>query len=114
MSRVAIAQADPRNVHLAVTRVLDLSGCLARFAPGLKVVVKPNLITDNPEDIARGANTRGAVLESLLARLSDARCQVTVGEIEVGTRVQGRRLAQAVRYMELDTLCTRYGAAFAN
>ena len=114
MSRVAIARADPRDVGPAVTRVLELSGCLARFTPGLKVVVKPNLITDNPDYIARGANTSMPVLESLLSLLADARCQVTVGESEVGTRVQGRRLAQAVRYMDLNTLCKRYGADFAN
>ncbi|HLX57289.1 MAG TPA: DUF362 domain-containing protein [Ktedonobacteraceae bacterium] len=114
MSRVAIAQADPQNVSPAVTRVLELSGCLARFTLGLKVVVKPNLITDNPDYIARGANTSVPVLGSLLSLLADARCQVTVGESEVGTHVQGRRLAQAVRYMDLDNLCRRYGATFAN
>src|ERR1700694_1904836 len=114
MSHVAIAQADPRNIHVAVTRVLELSGCLARFTSNLKVVVKPNLITDNPDYIARGANTSAAELENLLAGLDDAGCQVTVGESEVGTQVQGRRLAKTVRYMDLDTLCKRYGATFAN
>jgi uncharacterized protein (DUF362 family) len=114
MSRVAIAHANPRDVAPAVARVLELSGCLARFTVGLKVVVKPNLITDNPDYIARGANTSVAVLESLLALLADAGCQVTVGESEVGTQVQGRRLAQTVRYMDLDALCKRYGATFAN
>ncbi|GAC1389781.1 MAG: hypothetical protein NVS4B11_12030 [Ktedonobacteraceae bacterium] len=114
MSCVAIAKADPTNVEPAVTRVLQLSGCMARFTPGARVVVKPNLITDNPEYIARGANTSLPVLETLLAMLADAKCVVTVGESEVGTTVQGRRLAQTVRYMDLDNLCKRYGATFAN
>jgi uncharacterized protein (DUF362 family) len=114
MSRVALAKADPTNVKPAVTRVLELSGCLTRFTPSLKVVVKPNLITDNPEYIARGANTSIPVLETLLGILADAGCNVTVGESEVGTNVQGRRLSQTVRYMDLDNLCKRYGATFAN
>lgn len=114
MSRVAIAKADPANVTPAVTRVLELSDCITRFTPGLKVVVKPNLITDNPDYIARGANTSIPVLETLLGILADAKCVVTVGESEVGTKVQGRRLAQTVRYMDLDNLCKRYGATFAN
>lgn len=114
MSRVAIAKADPQQVSSAVTQVLELSGCMARFTPGLKVVVKPNLITDNPEYIARGANTSLPVLESLLSILADAGCNVTVGESEVGTRVQGRHLGQTVRYMDLESLCKRYGATFAN
>lgn len=114
MSRVAIAKADPTNVKPAVTRVLELSDCITRFTTGLKVVVKPNLITDNPDYIARGANTSIPVLETLLSILADAGCVVTVGESEVGTSVQGRRLAQVVRYMDLDNLCKRYGATFAN
>lgn len=114
MSRVTIARADPQNVTPAVIRVLKLSDCLTRFTPGLKVVVKPNLITDNPEYIARGANTSIPVLEALLSILADAGCDVVVGESEVGTNVQGRRLAQAVRYMDLDNLCKHYGATFAN
>lgn len=114
MSRVAVARANPEDVYPAVTKVLELSGCVTRFAPGLKVVVKPNLITDDPEYIARGANTSIPVLESLLRVLADCACRVTVGESEVGTKTQGRRLAEAVRYMDLDHLCKRYGAAFAN
>jgi uncharacterized protein (DUF362 family) len=114
MSRVAIARADPGNVDPSVARVLELAGCTGRFLPGLKVVVKPNLITDNPEYIARGANTSIPVLEALLRILSDAGCHITVGESEVGTHVQGRRLAKAARYMDLDNLCKRYGATFTN
>lgn len=114
MSKVAIARADPQNVRPAVEKVLDLSGCGQRFTRGLKVVVKPNLITDNPDYIARGANTSIPVLETLLSRLADAGCVVTVGESEVGTAVQGRRLSQTVHYMDLDTVCRRYGATFAN
>jgi uncharacterized protein (DUF362 family) len=114
MSRVAIAKADPHHVSPAVTRVLELSGCMALFSPGLKVVVKPNLITDNPEYIARGSNTSIPVLEALLSILAEAGCAVTVGESEVGTSVQGRRLAQTVRHMDLDNLCKRYNASFAN
>ena len=114
MSKVAIVKADPQNVGPAVKRVLELSECTSRFTPGLKVVVKPNLITDNPDYIARGANTSIPVLESLLCMLADAQCSVTVGESEVGTSVQGRRLAQTVHYMNLDNLCKRYGATFAN
>lgn len=114
MSSVAIARVDPQQVSDSVTRVLELAGCTTRFNPGLRVVVKPNLITDNPEYIARGANTSIPVLEALLSVLADAKCQVTVGESEVGTHVQGRRLAQVVRYMDLDTICKRYGATFAN
>jgi len=114
MSKVAIVKADPQHVGSAVTRVLELSGCASRFTSGLKVVVKPNLITDNPDYIARGANTSIPVLETLLGILADAKCVVTVGESEVGTSVQGRRLAQTVHYMDLDNLCKRYGASFAN
>lgn len=114
MSIVAIAKATSHDISPAVTQVLELAGCMTRFTPGLKVVVKPNLITDNPEYIARGANTSIPVLETLLGLLADARCSVTVGESEVGTSVQGRRLAQTVHYMGLDTLCKRYGATFAN
>jgi|GEM_PF-1035287 len=114
MSRVAIAKADPRDVGPAVTKVLELSGCMARITPGLKVVVKPNLITDNPEYIARGANTSIPVLECLLRILADKGTRVTVGESEVGTKVQGRHLAKTVAYMSLEELCKRYGAAFAN
>ncbi len=114
MSCVAIVHTNPYNVGRAVTRVLELAGCTARFTPGLKVVVKPNLITDNPEYIARGANTSIPVLETLLSILADFHCQVTVGESEVGTSVQGRRLAQVVRYMNLDNMCRHYGATFAN
>ena len=114
MSRVALARANPLDVRPAVTQVLQLSGCAARFTPGLKVVVKPNLITDNPDYIARGANTSIPVLATLLSQLADAGCRVTVGESEVGTQVQGRRLAQTARYMDLDNLCKRYGATFAN
>ncbi len=114
MSRVAIARADRHNVHPDVERVLELAGCLVRFTPGLKVVVKPNLITDNPAAIARGANTSVPVLEALLGLLADAGCSVTVGESEVGTQTQGRRLAQTVRCMGIDDLCARYGAALAN
>ena len=114
MSRVAIAKADPNNVGPTVARVLELSGCKDRFASGMKIVVKPNLITDNPDYIARGANTSIPVLEALLGILADTGCKVTVGESEVGTKVQGRRLAQTVRYMDLDAVCKRYGATFAN
>lgn len=114
MNKVAIVKVDPRHVAPAVTRVLELSGCTSRLTPKLKVVVKPNLITDNPDYIARGANTSIAVLESLLGMLADAQCIVTIGESEVGTSVQGRRLAQTVRYMDLNNLCKRYGATFAN
>ncbi len=114
MSRVAIARANPADIGTAVATVLELAGCTARFTPGLKVVVKPNLITDNPAYIARGANTSIPVLESLLQQLADSKCRVVVGESEVGTHTQGRRLAQTVRYMELDALCKRYGAIFAN
>ena len=70
MSKVAIARANPQDVSPAVMRVLELSECTSRFTPGLKVVVKPNLITDNPDYIARGANTSIPVLESLLGLLA--------------------------------------------
>lgn len=114
MSIVALAHAEPTKVQPAVLRVLDRAGCTPRFTRGTKVVVKPNLITDNPEYIARGANTSIPVLEALLGLLADCGCSVTVGESEVGTTVQGRRLAQTVRYMHLDAVCQRYGATFAN
>lgn len=111
---IALLRTNSEAVGADLRRAFDLSGCTLRIPSGGLVVLKPNLVTDKPDYISRGANTSVAVLESILALLSDHRCRVLIAESETGTAVKGRRLERTWELMGLPDLADRYGATLVN
>ena len=87
----------------------------ARIASASSIFIKPNLVTDNPDYIERGANTDMGVIEELFAYLRDAsKAAIMIGESETGTPVKGRRFGRVVGHMGLAELCQRYDVELVN
>lgn len=79
---VVACRAYDEAVPAALERLLEQLGGWDRFLrPGLRVLVKPNLLTDRPPEDA--ATTHPVVLTAVLRRLKAAGCRVSVGDSPV-------------------------------
>ena len=115
-SVIAIKRATDTGLPSEIQECLKESGCLARIGSSDSIVIKPNLITDNPAYIQSGANTSMAVLRSLLRIIRDARpnARIVIGESDVGTKVKGRILSEAYRIMGFHALSEEFDVAVVN
>jgi uncharacterized protein (DUF362 family) len=112
--KVSIVKIKNTQIEMAVTEALELSGCMERIKTESNVILKPNLITDNPDYIKRGANTSTDVIIALLKILEKKKAKVYIGESEVGTPISGRKLAKAWEYMNLYEIADKYNAELLN
>jgi uncharacterized protein (DUF362 family) len=113
-STVSIVKVKNNQIGAAVNKALELSKCMKKIKKESTVVLKPNLITDNPDYISRGANTSSDVIISILKILQEKEATVYIGESEVGTHVQGRRLEKTWKYMNLYEIADKYNATLLN
>jgi len=115
-SIVAIKKVISTSLQSEIFGCLEESGCLARIESSDSIVIKPNLITDNPDYIKSGANTSMAVLRSLLHIIRKVRpnAHIVIGESDVGTKVKGRILSQAYEVMGFHELCEEFKVAIIN
>lgn len=87
----------------------------SRLRAARTIFIKPNLVTDNPDYIERGANTDPQLIEALIDYLqAETGATLMLGESETGTRVKGRKLHRALRGMGLDEVCARKGVRIVN
>lgn len=115
-SVIAIKKVTESGLQNEINDCLKESGCLKRIEVANSIVIKPNLITDNPAYIESGANTSMAVLRSLLRIIRNAKpdARVVIGESDVGTRVKGRILSEAYRIMGFHDLCEEFNVTAVN
>jgi uncharacterized protein (DUF362 family) len=115
-SIIAIKKATEAGLRSEIFDCLKDSGCLKRIEASNSIVIKPNLITDNPAYIQSGANTSMAVLRSLLRIIRDTRpdARIVIGESDVGTKVKGRILSEAYRIMGFHALSEEFDVAVVN
>lgn len=114
--RVHIARPGGEQAFLEVIRRgFEVSGVAERLRGAGSIFLKPNLVTDNPDYIARGANTDVALIDALLHYLrAETGAKLRLGESETGTPIKGRRLRRAVERMGLDEVCGRHGVEIVN
>ncbi len=73
------------------------------------VFIKPNLVTDVHEYIKNGANTDVRVIEAVIKHLSKFKnLKIYLGESDTGTKVKGRKLEIALKYMGVYDLQKKY------
>jgi uncharacterized protein (DUF362 family) len=115
-SVIAIKKATEAGLRSEIHDCLQESGCLKRIEVANSIVIKPNLITDNPAYIESGANTSMAVLTSLLRiiRKTKPDARIVIGESDVGTKVKGRLLSEAYRIMGFHDLCEEFNISAVN
>jgi len=115
-SVIAIKKVTETGLLNEIHDCLKESGCLARIESSDSIVIKPNLITDNPAYIESGANTSMAVLRSLLRIIRNTRpdARIVIGESDVGTKVKGRILSEAYRIMGFHALCEEFNVTAVN
>ena len=115
-SVIAIKKVTESGLQSEIHGCLEDSGCLERIAAADSIVIKPNLITDNPDYIESGANTSMAVLRSLLCIIRNAKPDacIVIGESDVGTKVKGRILSEAYRIMGFHDLCEEFNVTAVN
>ena len=115
--RVHIARPgeDDAAIADAIRTGLDACGLVGRIRSAASLFIKPNLVTDNPDYIQRGANTETRVIEALLGILRDlTRAPIRLGESETGTPIKGRKLERAFTEMGLPEVCRRHGVDLVN
>ncbi len=115
-SLIAIRKVSTETLQNDIFNCLDRSGCLARIKSSDSFVIKPNLITDNPEYIKSGANTSMAVLRALLRIIREVRptSKIIIGESDVGTNVKGRILSKTYELMEFHKLVKEFKVEILN
>ena len=115
-SLVVIRKTNAETLQNDIFSCLKESGCLTRIESSDSFVVKPNLITDNPDYIKRGANTSMAVLKALLRIIREARpaSPIVIGESDVGTKVKGRILSKTYKLMEFHKLKEEFRVEIVN
>lgn len=115
-SIVVIKKVVGASLQREMSKCLEESGCLARIESSDSIIIKPNLITDNPCYIERGANTSMAVLRSLLhiIRESKPKARIIIGESDVGTKVKGRILSKAYELMGFHKLSEEFEVETVN
>ena len=115
-SVIAIKTATEAGLLNEIHDCLQESGCLKRIEASNSIVIKPNLITDNPAYIESGANTSMAVLTSLLRIIRKIKpdARIVIGESDVGTKVKGRLLSEAYRIMGFHDLCEKFNVTAVN
>ncbi len=113
---VHIARPGGQSDYYRVLREgFEACGLLDRVRSADSIFIKPNLVTDNPDYIARGANTDTQVIEALLVLLrEETKRAIRLGESETGTAVKGRRLSRALDAMQLAPLCARFDVELVN
>lgn len=115
-SIVVIRKVNNRNLQSNMITCLEESGCLARIKSSNYIVIKPNLITDNPDYIKSGANTSMAFLRALLhiIRKAKPKAKIVIGESNVGTKVKGRILSKTYELMEFHKLAKEFDVEIVN
>lgn len=115
-SKVSIRRVSDKSLQNNIFDCLEESGCLKRMESADSIVIKPNLITDNPKYIQSGANTSISVLQSLLRILRKVKpkAHVTIGESDVGTQVKGRILSNTYEIMGFNELVEEFQAEIVN
>jgi uncharacterized protein (DUF362 family) len=88
-SRVLLRQADRNAVQSTVRELLDGCGWRDRIAPNARVVIKPNLCTERPEQI-HCANTSLPVLRAVCEVLLERTRHITIVESN-GARYQAEQ-----------------------
>jgi uncharacterized protein (DUF362 family) len=114
--KVSIRKVSDETLQNDIFDCLEESGCLARIESACSMVIKPNLITDNPKYIQSGANTSLAVLQSLLHILKEVnpRAHVIIGESDVGTQVKGRLISKTYELMGFNKLAEEFQVEIVN
>jgi len=113
MNKVYIYSAD--NIHKTIEKGFLESGLDKRLRLSNTVFIKPNLVTDVPEYIENGANTDTRVIEGILKYLSRfPKLKVLLGESDTGSRVKGRKLDLALKYMGVYELQDKYNFEIVN
>jgi len=115
-SIVAIKKIINTDLQSEIFNCLEESGCLARIKSSDSIVIKPNLITDNPRYIKSGANTSMSVLQSLLRIIRKVKpnAHIIIGESDVGTKVKGRILSKTYELMGFHKLGEEFNAEIIN
>lgn len=115
-SKVVIRKVSVKTLHEDIFACLEESGCMTKIRSSKVIVVKPNLITDNPKYIQSGANTSMAVLEAVLRiiRRVNPEARIIIGESDVGTRVKGRILSNTYKLMDFDRLGEEFQIEIVN
>jgi uncharacterized protein (DUF362 family) len=115
-SIVAVKKATKTAVQSEILNCLEQSNCLYRIKSSNSIIIKPNLITDNPHYIKSGANTSMTVLRSLLniVRKVNPDAHIMIGESDVGTKVKGRILAKTYELMGFHGLAREYDVELIN
>lgn len=115
-SLVVIRKTNAETLQNDIFSCLERSGCLARIESSDSFVIKPNLITDNPDYIQSGANTSMAVIRALLRIIREMRptSKIIIGESDVGTNIKGRILSKTYKLMEFHKLMKEFTVELLN
>lgn len=115
-SKVVIRKTSAETLREDIFSCLDESGCLTKIRSSGVMVVKPNLITDNPKYIQSGANTSMAVLREVLGIIRGIKpeARIIIGESDVGTHVKGRILSKTYELMNFDRLVKEFQVEIVN
>jgi uncharacterized protein (DUF362 family) len=115
-SKVVIRKVRPEILDETIFSCLEESGCLTKIRSSDVMVVKPNLITDNPQYIQSGANTSMSVLQAVLSIVRKAKpdARIIIGESDVGTEVKGRMLSRTYQLMNFEQLADKFQVEIVN
>ena len=90
MERIAVAKCpdyNEKNVSLALDQVLEQLGGLKWIRPGMRIILKPNLVSRlNPE---RAATVHPQILIELTKRIRERKAEVIVGDSPGGLFTSG-------------------------
>ncbi len=115
-SKVVIRKTRPENLFENIFGCLEESGCLRKIRSSEAMLIKPNLITDNPKYIRSGANTSMDVLKAVLGiiRKVNPEARIIIGESDVGTPVKGRILSRTYQLMNFEQLINEFQVEIVN
>lgn len=115
MNQVVLSKFSEQKLDELIAQGFRFFGLDQKLPTIRSVFLKPNLVSDNPEYIAQGANTDVRIIRAVIKYLASfPNLQIRLGESESGSKLKGRRLAQALSVMGVTNLQRQYPFEIVN
>ena len=109
MNKVGLYKFDEKKMNELISKGFKQFSMDQKLKKAKSVFIKPNLVTDVKEYIDNGANTDVRVIEAVLKYLSKfEKLKIYLGESSSGTKMKGRNLKNALKYMGVYKLQQKY------